>query len=86
MLTHPTLDRLNALGLTGMAKAFNELTASGEADRLSHACAFRRIRSAVPTTSGQSFRGIRSAEDLCRVGMVLMSGVVAFVNVFDGFT
>ncbi|MSU90612.1 histidine phosphatase family protein, partial [Rhodobacteraceae bacterium 2CG4] len=25
-------------------------------------CAFRRIRSAVPTTSGQSFRGIRSPE------------------------
>ena len=24
MLTHPTLDRLIALGLTGMAKAFND--------------------------------------------------------------
>lgn len=47
-------------------------------------CAFRRIRSAVPTTSGQSFRGIRSAEDRCRVGMALMSGAVAFVNVFGG--
>ena len=34
-------------------------------------CAFRRIRSAFPTTSGQSFRGIRSPEDHCRVGMVL---------------
>ena len=32
-------------------------------------CAFRRIRSAIPTTSGQSFRSIRSPEDRCRVGM-----------------
>ncbi len=47
-------------------------------------CAFRRIRSAVPTTSGQSFRGIRSAEDRCRLGMALMSGAVAFVNDFGG--
>ena len=37
MLTHPTLDRLNAMGLTGMAKALDELTASGEAEQLSHA-------------------------------------------------
>lgn len=37
MLAHPTLDRLNAMGLTGMAKAFNELTANAEAERLSHA-------------------------------------------------
>lgn len=36
MLTHPTLDRLNAMGLTGMAKAFDELAGSGEADQLSH--------------------------------------------------
>ena len=34
MLKHPTLDQLHALGLQGMAKAFEELTASGEADRL----------------------------------------------------
>ena len=47
-------------------------------------CAFRSIRSAVPTTFGQSFRGNRSAEDRCRVGMALMSGAVAFVNVFGG--
>jgi len=32
-------------------------------------CAFRGIRSAVPTTSGQSFRGIRSPENRCRIGM-----------------
>jgi len=32
-------------------------------------CAFRRIRSAIPTTSGQSFRSIRSPEDRCRAGM-----------------
>jgi DNA replication protein DnaC len=37
MLTHPTLDRLNAMGLTGMAKALDELTANGEAEQLSHA-------------------------------------------------
>lgn len=37
MLAHPTLDRLNAMGLTGMAKAFNELTANTEAELLSHA-------------------------------------------------
>ena len=37
MLAHPTLDRLNAMGLTGMAKAFDELAANVEADRLSHA-------------------------------------------------
>jgi hypothetical protein len=32
-------------------------------------CTFRRIRSAVPTASGQSFRSIRSPEDRCRVGI-----------------
>ncbi len=37
MLTHPTLDRLNALGLTGMAKAFDELAANGGAEHFSHA-------------------------------------------------
>ena len=31
MLTHPTLDQLNQLGLLGMAKAFAELIASAEA-------------------------------------------------------
>lgn len=37
MLAHPTLDRLNAMGLTGMARAFDELAANAEAERLSHA-------------------------------------------------
>ena len=37
MLTHPTLDQLNALGLHGMAKAFTELAANAEADSLGHA-------------------------------------------------
>ena len=37
MLTHPTLDQLAQLGLTGMAKAFAELEASGEAATLTHA-------------------------------------------------
>jgi DNA replication protein DnaC len=37
MLSHPTLDKLNALGLAGMAKAFNELAAIGESEQLSHA-------------------------------------------------
>ena len=37
MLAHPTLDRLNDMGLTGMARAYNELAANAEAERLSHA-------------------------------------------------
>nr|AJW29501.1 TRm23b IS ATP-binding protein [Sphingomonas sp. JE1] len=36
MLQHPTLDRLNAMGLTGMARAFDELAANAEAERLTH--------------------------------------------------
>jgi DNA replication protein DnaC len=36
VLTHPTLDQLNAMGLHGMAKAFTELTANAEADSLGH--------------------------------------------------
>lgn len=35
MLNHPTLDRLNELGLFGMAKAFAELMTSGDAATLS---------------------------------------------------
>jgi DNA replication protein DnaC len=34
MLTHPTLDKLNALSLFGMAKGFTELQAQGEAAAL----------------------------------------------------
>ncbi|MEY9181313.1 DNA replication protein DnaC [Bradyrhizobium sp. USDA 313] len=37
MLTHPTLDQLHALGLHGMAKAFVDIQASGEAAGLGHA-------------------------------------------------
>lgn len=37
MLAHPSLDRLHALGLTGMAKAFTDLAAHAEAAQLSHA-------------------------------------------------
>ena len=37
MLTHPMLDQLNQLGLPGMAQAFIELEASGDAATLSHA-------------------------------------------------
>ena len=37
MLTHPTLDQLNAMGFYGMAKAFSEITANTEADSLGHA-------------------------------------------------
>ena len=37
MLTHPTLDQLNQLGLAGMAQAFVELEASGDTTTLSHA-------------------------------------------------
>ena len=37
MLAHPTLDKLNAMGLTGMAKAFHDLITHGESEQLSHA-------------------------------------------------
>jgi hypothetical protein len=37
LLTHPTLDQLRALGLFGMAKAFGEIEASGDAATLNHA-------------------------------------------------
>jgi DNA replication protein DnaC len=37
LLTHPTLDQLNRLGLLGMAQAFAELEAAGDAATLSHA-------------------------------------------------
>jgi DNA replication protein DnaC len=37
VLTHPTLDTLHALGLHGMAKAFVDIEAQGEANALSHA-------------------------------------------------
>lgn len=36
MLKHPTLDQLNALGLHGMAKAFVEIAANGQANGLGH--------------------------------------------------
>ncbi len=37
MLTHPTLDQLHALGLHGMAKAFVDIEAGGDAASLGHA-------------------------------------------------
>ena len=37
MLTHPMLDQLAQLGLSGMAQAFAELQASGEGATLTHA-------------------------------------------------
>jgi DNA replication protein DnaC len=37
MLTHPMLDQLDQLGLHGMAQAFSELQAAGDAATLSHA-------------------------------------------------
>jgi DNA replication protein DnaC len=37
LLTHPTLDQLNQLGLPGMAQAFAELETCGDAATLSHA-------------------------------------------------
>jgi DNA replication protein DnaC len=36
LLTHPTLDQLQALSLHGMARAFGEIIASAEAQSLSH--------------------------------------------------
>lgn len=37
MLTHPTLDQLNQLGLHGMARAFGELVSNDETVGLTHA-------------------------------------------------
>ena len=37
MLNHPSLDRLNAMGLAGMAKAFAELDSHPEAANLTPA-------------------------------------------------
>lgn len=37
MLLHPTLDLLNALGLTGMAKGLQDLESQPEARSLDHA-------------------------------------------------
>ena len=37
MLTHPMLDQLSQLGLSGMAQAFAELEASDETAALTHA-------------------------------------------------
>ncbi|MES0169908.1 ATP-binding protein [Mesorhizobium sp. M0027] len=37
MLAHPTLGCLHAMGLAGMARAFDELAANAEAEQLSHA-------------------------------------------------
>jgi hypothetical protein len=37
LLTHPTLDQLNQLGLPGMAQAFAELETCGDTATLSHA-------------------------------------------------
>jgi hypothetical protein len=37
VLTHPMLDQLTQLGLSGMAQAFAELEAAGEAATLTHA-------------------------------------------------
>jgi hypothetical protein len=36
LLTHPTLDLVRQLGLAGMAKAFGQIEASGEAATLTH--------------------------------------------------
>ena len=36
MLPHPTLERLTSMGFTGMARAFGELAANAEAERLTH--------------------------------------------------
>jgi len=37
VLTHPMLDQLAKLGLTGMTQAFSEIEASGEGATLTHA-------------------------------------------------
>ena len=51
-------------------KSGNSINAASLVYSNASKCAFRRIRPVVPTTSGQSFRSIRSPEERCRVGMV----------------
>lgn len=54
MLNHPTLDRLNELGLFGMAKAFAEIMASGETTTLTLAAVdalITRRRTVTPKAS-----------------------------------
>lgn len=56
MLNHPTLDRLNELGLFGMAKAFAEIMASGEATTLTLAAVdalITRRRTVTPRPAPQ---------------------------------
>ena len=59
MLTHPMLDQLHQLGLSGMAQAFAELEASGEVATLTHpigsAC-WSIVRSPIAATSASRTR------------------------------
>lgn len=49
MLTHPTLDLLQQLGLNGMAKAFGEIEASGETAALTHSEWLVSLAPTLPT-------------------------------------
>ena len=59
------------------------LSLEATADRRCHRCAFRRIRSGVPTTSGQQFRNIRSPRDDAAKRWILMSPRMSGVKRFE---
>jgi len=61
-------DGWDALAFDGWKGGQSRMTQAQEV-ALCAWCAFRRIRLAVPTTSGQPFRSIRSPEDRCRIGI-----------------
>jgi len=68
MLTHPTLDQLNALGLQGMAKAFADLNDNDETQGLRHAewLALLLDREAVHRQDKRLGARLRSARGLDR--------------------
>ena len=69
MLTHPTLDQLGQLGLTGMAQAFAELEASGEAATLNHADWIETHDNLIlcgPTGVGKSWLACALGHKACR--------------------
>src|SRR4030081_1831493 len=59
VLTHPMLDQLAKLGLTGMAQAFAELEASGEGATLTHADWLRLLVDCAVTHSADKLLATR---------------------------
>jgi len=80
LLTHPTLDLLHQLGLNGMAKAFAEIEASGEATTLNHPewlallldqeASYRRDRRLLARLRYARLRHQASVEDIIPAGEV----------------